>query len=164
MAVELDGLGIEWLRRDPKLSSNSVGANQLLLNEIAQVPPAQNYFMLNCCTPLIRAETIRECVLAFNESAHDSVITVVPFAEYLWSDGQPNYDLDRLPNSAELPSTLMETHALYGIRRESLLKLRRRIGCNVMFFRTRKTEAIDINNEEDLLIASAIWQVAHEHQ
>lgn len=155
---EVKDLNIQWIKRDPALADNSYGANELLRNEIAQSKVAENYFMLNCCTPLVRPKTLWKCVNQFNKSSYDSVISLIPFHGYLWHENGPMYDLYTLPNSSDLPRLFLENHVIYGIRRKTFLKFKRRVGENVLHFMMRPIESIDINTEDDLIIARALFE------
>ena len=70
-----------------------------------------------------------------------------------------NYRPGILPRSQDLVPIMEETTGLYGIKKESLDKYRCRIGRKPYVHVVSKFEAVDINTEEDLLVAEYIGKV-----
>jgi N-acylneuraminate cytidylyltransferase len=92
---------------------------------------------------------------------HDSFFTVVDVQEYFWKNGKAyNFSTKELPNSFELDILKMETHGLYGITVDSLLKNKTRVGNNPMMINITKMESLDINVEEDLQLIERIMNAS----
>lgn len=75
---------------------------------------------------------------------------------YLWQDEQPSYNLKHIPNSVDLPDTVIETMGLYAMRASVALELKRRIGNKPYLINATPLEAIDVNWPEDADLADLI--------
>ena len=149
-------LGAQVLKRDPSLSSNQTDGNQLLVNQVRHFE-ADIYVQHLCTSPFVKEETIQRAVeLLSLEQAFDSVVLGKRDKYYHWSQGQPVYDMERIPNSVTLPDTDTEAMALYVIRRDAVLKTRRRIGDSPAMIFGDPVELIDVNNEADLDLARIV--------
>lgn len=150
-------VGARVLRRDSSLASNKTDGNQLFLNEVAEIE-ADIYIQHLCTSPFITEKTIREAValLQTPETPYDSVVLGEKSKRYAWQDGAPLYDIDQIPNSVDLPDSIAEAMGLYVITREAALKMRRRIGERPMMLYGSPTELIDVNTEDDLLLAQKV--------
>lgn len=157
--------GCRVLRRDPRLASNSVDGNALFRNEVAHVA-ADIYMQILCTSPFIKIETLRRAVSILRDpgSAYDSVVLVRREKLYTWQDGRPVYDIERIPNSVDLPETIIETMGLYVMRREAAIKLGRRIGDHPYLLEASPMEAVDVNWPEDLELANLIAAGGREQE
>lgn len=144
------------LKRDPALANNKTDGHQLFMNEVHQVE-ADIYIQILCTSPFIEKETLRHGVHQLLESnEHDSAVLVREERQYLWKDGKPTYDVDRIPNSNELAPNVIETMGLYMVKRDAALKLKKRIGLTPLVLKASPTEAIDVNYPEDFELANLI--------
>ena len=149
------------LHRPESLASNSTDGNQLLLYEAGQVPDADIYVQVLPTAPFLSRSTIDEAVFRLTvKKEHDSVFAARREKIYLWNpDGTPrNYDPMHIPNSVDLPATIIETMSLYAIRKAALLSDRSRIGKNPHILPIPLIESIDINTEEDFLFAETVMR------
>ena len=60
-----------------------------------------------------------------------------------------NYNPKVLPRSQDAVPLVLETTALYGIKKNALMKHRCRIGKKPYFFEVSDEEALDLDNEKD---------------
>lgn len=148
--------GVRILLRDPALASNTTDGHALFYNEVRQVE-ADIYIQALCTAPFIRPSTIKAGVDALLPgSAHDSVVLVRKEKHYAWKDGAPLYGRERIPNSVDLPDTVIETMGLYIVAREAALRTRRRIGDAPLLIAIDPLEAIDVNWPVDLELANLV--------
>lgn len=153
------GRGHKELRRNPKLATNDIDGNELLLNESSKID-ADIYVQVLPTAPFLSKETIDEIVFNLIISKdHDSSMGVIKDYCYLWdSSGSPkNYDPLNIPNSVDLNPTIIETMGLYVITKESLLKRKCRIGNNPILHEIPLRESIDIDTLEDFNFAEIIF-------
>ncbi len=143
------------LKRDISLASNKTDGNELFMNEVNQVD-ADVYIQILCTSPFIESETIRTGIERIKNSEYDSAVLVKNEKLYTWSDSKPNYNLQSIPNSIDLPDTTIETMGLYIIKKEAALKYKRRIGDSVYLLEASTTEAVDVNWPEDFALAELI--------
>jgi CMP-N-acetylneuraminic acid synthetase/regulator of RNase E activity RraA len=144
------------LKRDVSLASNKTDGNMLFFNEI-QKTDADICVQLLCTSPFIKPSTIEKGIrILLDNPEYDSVVAIKKEKQYLWKDGKPIYDINHIPNSVDLEDTIIESMGLYIVRRETALKLRRRIGNNPFLLEIDPTESIDVNWPEDFELANLI--------
>ena len=149
-------INFKKLKRDKNLAKNSTDGNQLLLNEINHAD-ADIYIQILCTSPFIEISTIKRGVdILKKNKSYDSVVLVKKDKQYIWEKGKTKYDLNKIPNSKDLPDTFIETMGLYIIRKSAALKTKRRIGEKPFLMEASPIEAIDVNYPEDFKLAELI--------
>lgn len=144
------------LRRDPQLASNKTDGHMLFYNEILNTE-ADICIQLLGTSPFIKSETIEKAVRILKDNPeYDSVVAIRKEKQYLWQDGKPLYDINHIPNSYELPDTIIESMGLYVMRREAALRLKRRIGEKPFLLEIDPLESIDVNWPADFELANLI--------
>lgn len=154
--------GLKVLKRPASLASNRTGANEMMMYGVHSVSECDVLLQTFSTSPTLTVETIDKSIEKFieNYEKYDSFFTVVKMQEYFW-DGKKevNFNRKELPNSFELETMYMETHGLYGIKTEALIKNKTRIGENPLMIEVSKTESIDIDDYEDFLTAQGVMYV-----
>ena len=147
-------VGCKHLKRDPALATNKTDGHALFMNEVNQVQ-ADIYIQILGTSPFIKPETIKRGIDALiTTSDYDSAVLVAKEKQYLWENNQPKYDKFHIPNSKDLPDTIVESMGLYIVKRETALKTRRRYGDNVYFLYADSVEKVDVNYPDDFVMAS----------
>ena len=154
-ALEKNLLVIERLE---SLAQNTANGNDLLIYHGDQYPQYDYYFQLFATAPYLQPESIRACFDALVSSEeYDSCFNALKNNSFYWFNRMPiNYRPGILPRSQDMVPVVEETTGMYGISKESLKKYRCRIGRSPYIHYVSKFEAVDINTEEDLLIAEYI--------
>jgi len=152
------GKGLHVIERLESLAQNTANGNDLLIYHCEKYPDYDYYFQLFATAPYLRAESIRECYNGLISSEeYDSCFTALKNNSFYWLNNMPiNYRPGILPRSQDMVPMVEETTGMYGIKKESLEKYRSRIGRNPYIHFVNKFEAVDINTEDDLLIAEYI--------
>jgi CMP-N-acetylneuraminic acid synthetase/regulator of RNase E activity RraA len=146
----------KFLKRDPSLATNATDGHSLFYNEAIQVD-ADIYIQILGTSPFIEPSTIKKGIdILLAQPEYDSVILVKKEKQYLWSEGQPLYNRDKIPNSVDLPDTIIETMGLYIVRKEVILENKKRFGKNTFFLETSAVEAIDVNYPDEFVLANFI--------
>lgn len=156
---DLQADGLKILKRPKELATNEVGANEMLIYALHSIDHCDLLLQGFSTSPTITPKTIDKCVNKFLDKydKYDSFFTVVEMQEYFWKKNEPqNFDLSELPNSVDLEPILMETHGLYGIKTEALLKYKTRIGKKPLLIKIPKIEAFDVDDYEDLEIVERL--------
>lgn len=156
IAAYCRGCQVNVIDRLPELAANTANGNDLLNYHFETHPDYDLYYQIFATAPLLRVSTIRSCVeRLLNETHHDSVFTALKQNGFFWWNGQPvNYLPNLLPRSQDLVPVVEETTALYGITHASLKKFRCRIGGHPFVHFVDKTEAVDLNTEDDFYYAN----------
>lgn len=145
------------LMRDPELASNKTDGHALFYNEVRQVN-ADIYVQVLCTSPFLSLESIEKAikVVADSESENDSAVLVRRDKQYVWNDDGPRYPIDHIPNSVDLPDTIIETMGLYVVSSAAAHRTKRRIGDRPALINAKPIEAIDVNWPEDFDLANLI--------
>lgn len=150
--------GFIVIDRKPELARNTANGNDLLVYHYELFPEYDYYFQLFATAPYLQPETIRKCYeTLLSSEEYDSCFTALENHGFYWLNRMPvNYRPEILPRSQDMVAVVEESTGLYGISKESLQKYRCRIGRSPYIHLVNKFEAVDINTEEDLLIAEYI--------
>jgi len=144
------------LKRDPALATNKTDGHQMFYNEVKQVD-ADIYVQILGTSPFIKKETIKKGIdILTSDGPYDSVVLVKRDKQYLWEDGNPVYDKAHIPNSVDLPDTIIETMGLYVTKREAAHRNKQRFGDKVYMLEAEPIEAVDINYPKDFEFAEYI--------
>ena len=150
-------LPVTHLRRPADLASNATDGHAMFAWECAQRPDSDLWIQVLCTAPFITADTVTRAVdaLIANPDA-DSLVAVSSAKQYCWNGGTPAYGTGRIPNSVDLPATVVEAMSLYIVRNRGDGPATRRFGSNPILFELDPVEQIDINGDSDLRIAETI--------
>ncbi len=149
-------LNIEVLKRDPDLASNATDGHALFANECRQVE-ADIYIQSLCTSPFITAETMDRAVKALTEDKKaDSLVAVQRKKQYCWTDGRPAYGEGPIPNSVDLPETIIESMGLYIVKKGKDGPPTKRFGDSPILFELTDEESVDVNWPDDLALAERI--------
>ena len=142
--------GYSFIERKPDLAQNDANGNDLL-NYHREIVEADYYFQIFITSPLLKLETINNCIKLLKENKeYNSILTVKSIFTWFWFEGKPiNYDPRILPRSQDAKPVVMETTGLYGITKKALFENRARIGDKPYFYEVSDAEAIDLDNEID---------------
>ena len=109
-----DYLPIKFMKRDPSLANNKTDGHKMFMNEVNSYPDADIYVQLLCTSPFIHPQTIDNAIRKIKENAeYDSAIMMKKDKYYFWENNKPTYDINHIPNSKDLPETIIESMGLY---------------------------------------------------
>ena len=149
--------GCTYLKRDPALATNKTDGHSLFYNEAKKVD-ADIYIQVLGTSPFIKPSTIERGVNILKEQGdkYDSVVLVKREKQYTWSGKEPNYDREHIPNSKDLPDTIVETMGLYITNHDIAINHQRRYGKRPYLLDAEPIEAIDVNYPLDFELAEFI--------
>lgn len=156
-----DGDRIMIRDRKPEICGDMVSMNLVLADDVASVP-ADAYVMTHTTNPLLTPATIQAALERYYEGraagAADSLFTVNKFQTrfYRADCSAINHDPDNLVRTQDLEPWFEENSNLYIFSAESFAATRARIGRRPMMFEMRKTESIDIDDQESWDMAEAV--------
>jgi len=151
-------LPIARLTRPVSLATNATDGHEMFAWECSQRPDADIWVQLLCTAPFVSAATITRAIDALlADPEADSLVAVTRAKQYCWDGATPAYGTGRIPNSVDLPATVIEAMSLYIVRRRALNEVpTRRYGTRPILFELDPIETIDINHGSDLAIAETI--------
>lgn len=161
-----EGIGEKYpqvrvLVRPETLRADDVPMNEILAYDTSQVE-ADLYLQTHSTNPLLRAKTISIAIQRFQQQfpAYDSLFAVTRIRTRLWDAlTRPiNHNPAILLQTQDLPPIFEENSCFYLFTRDILLARRNRLGERPMMFEIPRTEAQDIDEEEDFLIADLLMR------
>jgi regulator of RNase E activity RraA/CMP-N-acetylneuraminic acid synthetase len=148
--------GCKYNKRNPALATNKTDGHSLFYNEAKKID-ADIYIQILCTSPFINSLTIKKGVdLLTNTTEYDSVVLVNREKQYTWNEHGPLYDRECIPNSKDLPDTIIETMGLYMTNKNVALNMKKRYGANPYLLNAEPVEAIDVNYPADFELADII--------
>ena len=89
---------------------------------------------------------------------YDAAFTVTPVRDFLWKSGQPlNFDGSSSLRTQDLEGIYKETNGVFVFTRETFERVKKRTGEKPYLYSVERTEAVDINEPEDFLLAEALY-------
>lgn len=144
------------LKRKPELANNKTDGHKMFFNEVSQVD-ADIYIQILGTSPFIKKSTIEKGINVLKENLeYDSVVLVKRDKQYTWDNKGPLYDKNNIPNSVNLPDTIIETMGLYIVRGDVAHRNKQRFGDNVYLLEADAIEAVDVNFPDDFELAEII--------
>lgn len=156
---------VKVIDRPEEIRGDFVSMNTIITYDLSQLP-GEHFLQTHSTNPLLKAETIDRAIELYldNLPAHDSLFAVTRHnARFYHSDGSPiNHNPNEMLRTQDLPPILEENSNLYLFSRESFSQIgNRRIGLRPYLFEISRLEAIDIDEEDDFLLAELLWQSTH---
>lgn len=156
--------GIKYLQRSPLLDYDSTKMNEILFN-FANDVPADIYIMTHATAPFISKESIEKGIKAVESGNFDSAFAAKRLQDFLWKDGKPfNYELNTIPRTQDLPILYEETSGFYIYKSDLIINRGQRIGESPFVVEVGEIEGVDIDEEEDFLIADAIFNYLYREK
>ncbi|MEE4194565.1 MAG: acylneuraminate cytidylyltransferase family protein [Anaerolineae bacterium] len=157
--LEKDFPEVVRLNRPEHLRAPETAMNEVLLHDTAQVE-ADFFLQTHSTNPLLRADTISRAVDEFltHYPEYDSMFGVTRKQVRLWDQlTRPiNHNPAILLQTQDLPPLYEENSCLYIFSRATLLERRNRLGYRPYMFEIPASEAYDIDEELDFIIADTI--------
>jgi CMP-N-acetylneuraminic acid synthetase len=147
---------IRFMKRDSALDSPDCNVEDIN-KSFCQAVDADIYIYTHATAPFISAESIDKGLDAMIFNGRDSAFAATENYDFLWINGQPNYDLSHKPRSQDMKPFYIESSGFYLYTKELILKHSRRIGFNPAMIPVSSIEAIDIDEKIDFDIANAVY-------
>jgi N-acylneuraminate cytidylyltransferase len=152
--------GVKIIDRPDEIRGDFVSMNAVIGYDLSQLP-GKHFLQTHSTNPLLKTETIDEAIDLYfrNLGMHDSLFTVTRHnARFYWSDGTPiNHDPQEMLRTQDLPPVFEENSNLYVFSRESFKGSgNRRIGLRPYLLPIDRFEAVDIDEEDDFLLAELL--------
>jgi len=144
------------IKRPAHLTADTVPMNEILMHDTEQFP-ADFYLQTHSTNPLLKSRTISTAIktLIDNYPAYDSLFSVTKLKTRFWDSlSRPlNHNPAILLRTQDLPPIFEENSCIYLFKREILEVKRNRIGERPYLFEIDRSEAFDIDEELDFLMA-----------
>jgi CMP-N-acetylneuraminic acid synthetase len=152
------------VERPNELCGDAVPMNAIIAHDIS-LCRGEHFIQTHSTNPLLRSDTLNACIEAYFSalSRTDSLFSVTRIQSRLyWESGAAiNHDPRELLRTQDLPPVFAENSNVYVFSRTSFVAAgNRRIGLKPSMFPLNRLEAIDIDDEEDFLLAEAMQALA----
>ena len=154
---------IKIIQRPEHLRADSMPMNEILLHDTGKIE-ADLYLQTHSTNPLLKPETISKAInqLLDNMPAFDSLFSVTKLHTRFWDQlTRPiNHNPSILLRTQDLPPIFEENSCIYLFERRTLLEHRNRIGERPLMFEVDRSEAFDIDEELDFVLAELM--ISHQ--
>jgi len=151
-------LSVETHERKPFFASSEVN-NSVFFKNLAEEIESTDIMYSPVTCPLISIETYLECIRKYKEQKINNLITVSPVKHHLWLEGKPiNYEIDKSPNSQDLPDIYRITYGVSIIKRELMIKFANVVSDSPTFYVLDEIESMDIDTEYDFMVAEMLYK------
>ena len=150
--------------RSEELIGDYVSMNRIIKYDLEH-SDADVYLQTHSTNPLLKQETIDTAIKKYFEAVKrgcDSLFSVTRYQNRLYdSKGNPvNHDPHKLLRTQDLPVLFEENSCLYIFSRDSFSNNQdRRIGARPFMYEIDKIEAVDIDTNEDFLVAESLYKI-----
>lgn len=155
----LFGEKVGIIDRPLAIQGDFVSMNTIIDYDLSQLD-GEYFLQTHSTNPLLRASTIDQAIQTFlnNQRTHDSLFTVDRIQGRLYRDNLTpvNHNPMEMLRTQDLSPIFMENSNLYIFTRSSFNKEKCRIGKNPMIFETPKLDSVDIDIEEEFILAELI--------
>ena len=156
--------GVKFLKRPVFLDTDNTKMNDVLQYFSKEIL-ADIYIMAHVTAPFVHTESIEKGLEAVQSGMYDSAFAVKKLQDFLWKDGRPfNYKLEYIPRTQDLPAIYKETSGFYIYLFQTITEEKCRIGNRPYLVEIGEIESIDIDEEEDFIIADAIYNYRYKRK
>ena len=153
---------VKIIERPLELLGHDVSMNKIIEHDINQFS-ADLYLQTHSTNPLLRVETITAAIEKFteNKSKKDCLFSVTRFQTRFYTENGKalNHDPEVLIKTQDLPVLYEENSCIYIFTKEAFEKNKRRIGDKPILFEINQLEAVDIDVEEEFVLAEKLHKV-----
>lgn len=159
---------VRIIRRPLSICGDFVPMNDIIAHDLT-VLDGEHFLQTHSTNPLLTLETLERAITAYfsNLSDHDSLFSVTRLQTRLyWEDGRPvNHDPAELLRTQDLPPLFEENSNIYLFSKQSFAGAgNRRIGGKPKMFEINQLEAVDIDTEENFILAEAIYHTRSQQR
>lgn len=144
--------------RDPYYASSECTGSEFFEN-MADYVKSGNILYAPCTAPLIKESTYYDFINRFKLNGMKNLVTTTLVKEHLWLDGKPiNYEVNKSPNTQDLPDIMSINYGLSIISRELLIKNRNVVSDNPNFYVLSDLEGVDVDTFLDFRFAEFLYE------
>ena len=158
--------GIRFLQRPDFLDGNAYNCNDII-REFMKVVDSDIYSVNHTTAPFTLSNSIDKCIEAVGGSSeYDSASLVKKLQTFFWTEeGKAmNFNPQQFPRTQDLKPIYTETSGAHVFTREVFQKYDRRVGICPCLIEVSEIESLDIDTEEEMTIALAIYKYMQTHE
>jgi CMP-N-acetylneuraminic acid synthetase len=151
--------------RPPDLATSDTSTDDLI-RHVSTIINAPHILWTHVTSPFtdeqLYTRAINDYFRILKENTHDSLISVSPIRVHVWDrEGNPlNYSRSevRWPRSQQVDPLFEVNSAIFINSRENYIRYEDRIGIKPYLFEMDQTESLDIDYEDDFMLAESIFR------
>ena len=157
--IERDQKHIDW-ENDVTIDSSPV--EDMLFDFCETIDKSEIVVLTHITSPFLKKETLFEAInMLQNHHKAKSIHSVLVIQDFAWlkngSEVKPvNFFTNRVQRTQDLPPILVSKGAFFIAKASDILRQRKRLPQPLIFFPLNHTEAIEIDNFEDLEFAKSL--------
>jgi CMP-N-acetylneuraminic acid synthetase len=154
---------VRVIDRPENIRGDFVSMNNIIAYDISQIE-SEHFLQTHSTNPLLKTETINAAIETYFTKlteGYDSVFSVTRIQSRLyWENGTAiNHNPNELLRTQDLPPVFDENSNFYIFSRKSFVaNNNKRIGIKPFMFEMNKLEAIDIDTEDDFILAELLYK------
>lgn len=151
------------ISRSPETATDNASTESVML-EFANSHSFDKIVLIQATSPLLSGRDLSGGFKVMDETAADSVLSVVKQYRFLWDNGRDgyaspiNYDPYNRPRRQDFDGYYMENGAFYITYRELLLKSKNRISGKICMYECPQETATEIDESVDWLIVEKLLE------
>ncbi len=151
---------VRIIERPQELRGDFVSMNSIIGHDLS-LAASEHFLQTHSTNPLVRGETIDRAIERYFDglAKNDSLFSVTPWqCRFYTADGRPvNHNPAELLRTQDLPPLYEENSCLYIFSQKSFAAAGdKRIGLTPALFPMSRLEAVDIDEEEDFILAETL--------
>ena len=155
---------VRFLKRPAFLDGNECNCNDIIREFMKEVD-ADIYSVNHATAPFTLSGSIDRCIEAVAGGEYDCAFLVKKMQTFLWGEGKAlNFDPQHFPRTQDLAPIYTETSGAHVFTREVFQTYGRRVGIHPCLVETGEIESLDIDTEEEMRIAQAVYRYKKEGQ
>lgn len=157
---------ISYQRRPKEYCDEQTKSFNEVVEYIASNIKAKNILWANCVCPLVKISTLQHAIQTFLtlDSRYDSVVSSLLLKEYILgeNDKPQNFSFKHHVPTQKLPNWHIVTNGFFLAKAEDMVKWKFVYGKKPKLIELSKFEAVDIDDEEDLILARQLYNLMEE--
>ena len=154
---------VRIIERPTALRGDLISMNAVIAHDLS-VSSGEHFLQTHSTNPLLTVDTLNRAINDYfaGLDSYDSLFSVTRLQTRLyWGTGKPvNHNPNELLRTQDLPPIFEENSNFYIFSKKSFIENGdRRIGQKPLMFPIHKLEAIDIDDEEDFLLAETLFKM-----
>jgi len=154
------------IKRPQHLLGDKVPMTPIIEHDV-KFAKTKHFLQIHAVTPLLKASTIDKAIKTYFEGldkGFDSAMGINKHQTRFYDHNKRpiNHDPNTMVPSQDMPSLYEDNSCFYINSIENFLKRKNRVGKNPIFIEVSKLESVDIDEEEDFLIARAVYNFTHK--
>ena len=159
------GSRIRLDKRPPELATSDTSTDELI-NYVPKIISEPHIMWTHVTSPFageeVYTKAISEYFKVIRAGKLDSLMSVTPLRVHVWDKkGEPvNYIREQLrwPRSQQVDPLFEVNSAVFINSRDNYLKFKDRIGARPFLFEMERTDSLDIDYEDDFMLAESIFR------